>query len=148
MNTIRHTTTLYYYDGPQVFEARDAIGGHYIAVMVEPQQGKDKYLVVGIEPERLRQFRMGVLDLRALLTARDEAEWYLAEFAEGMNAPLVLQPQSQSLAGYAHLPDPGFVLHERAAIAETVREARARNNLVLEVAVEPPESAQEHRIRV
>ena len=27
MKAIRHTTTLFYYDGPQVFEARDAIGG-------------------------------------------------------------------------------------------------------------------------
>ena len=32
MMQIRHTSTLFYYDGPQVFEARDAIGGHYIAV--------------------------------------------------------------------------------------------------------------------
>ncbi|MGH7953633.1 MAG: DUF6575 domain-containing protein [Limisphaerales bacterium] len=148
MKSIRHTTTLYYYDGPQVFEARDAIGGHYIAVMVEPAQGKDIYLVAGVEPERLRQFRIGTLDLRYLLTERDETEWYLAEFAEAVDAPLVLHLQTQSLASYAHLPDAGFILHERPAIAEAVREARARNNLVMEIAVEPPESAQEHRIRV
>jgi hypothetical protein len=36
MKTIRHTTTLVYYDGPQVFEGRDSIGVLYIAVMVEP----------------------------------------------------------------------------------------------------------------
>ena len=35
MKTIRHTTTLFYYDGPQIFEARDSIGGHYVAVLVE-----------------------------------------------------------------------------------------------------------------
>ena len=29
MKLIRHTKTLFYYDGPQVIEARDAIGGHY-----------------------------------------------------------------------------------------------------------------------
>ena len=67
MKTIRHTTTLFYYDGPQVFEARDAIGGHYVAVMVEPEGGHDRYLVAGVEPERLRQFRAGLLDLRTLL---------------------------------------------------------------------------------
>ena len=61
MKTIRHTTTLFYYDGPQVFEARDTIGGHYVAVMVEPQDGQDCYLVAGVEPERLRQFRAGLL---------------------------------------------------------------------------------------
>jgi hypothetical protein len=52
MKTIRHTATLFYYDGPQVFEARDPIGGHYVAVMVEPQDGKDRYLVTGVAPER------------------------------------------------------------------------------------------------
>ena len=64
MKTIRHTATLFYYDGPQVFEARDAIGGHYVAVMVEPQGEQDRYLVAGVAPERLRQFRSGTLDLR------------------------------------------------------------------------------------
>ena len=28
MKTIRHTATLFYYDGAQVFEARDAIGDY------------------------------------------------------------------------------------------------------------------------
>ena len=33
MSEIRYLRTLDYYDGPQVFEARDAIGGHYIAIL-------------------------------------------------------------------------------------------------------------------
>ena len=82
MKTIRHTTTLFYYDGPQVFEARDGIGGHYIAVLVEPQDGLDSYLVAGVAPERLRQFRAGTLDLRTLLTEGGAEEWYLARGAD------------------------------------------------------------------
>ena len=31
MKTIRHTNTLFSYDGPQVFEARDATGGRCIS---------------------------------------------------------------------------------------------------------------------
>jgi hypothetical protein len=69
MKTIRHITTLFYYDGPQVFEASDPIGGHYVAVMIEPQTGQDRFLVAGVEPERLRQFRSGLLDL-SLATRR------------------------------------------------------------------------------
>ena len=34
MRQIRCTCTLFYYDGPQVLEARDGIGGHYVAVLV------------------------------------------------------------------------------------------------------------------
>ena len=57
MKHIRHTNTLFYYDGPQVFEARDAIGGHYVAVLAPSDGVDDRYLVVGVNPERLRQFR-------------------------------------------------------------------------------------------
>src|ERR1035437_3641837 len=98
MKTVRHTTTLFYYDGPQVFEARDAIGGHYVAVMVEPEHGKDRYLVVGVEPERLRQFRAGLLDLRTLLAERGEAEWHLTTVEDGLNGPLTILPQTGPLA--------------------------------------------------
>ncbi len=148
MKTIRHTTTLFYYDGPQVFEARDAIGGHYVAVMVEPQDGKDRYLVAGVEPERLRQFRAGMLDLRGLLTERAIEEWFLAAAPSGLNEPLALQPATGKLAESEFLPEPGFVLHDRPAEELALKEARERNNLVLEIAADPPEAAEEHRIRV
>lgn len=148
MKTIRHTTTLFYYDGPQVFEARDAIGGHYIGVMVEPDNGKDRYLVAGIEPERLRNFRAGLLDLRGLLTERAIEEWFLAVAPSGLDEPLALQPAAGKLAESGFLPEPGFVLHERPAEELALREARERNNLVLELAADPPEAAEEHRIRV
>jgi hypothetical protein len=148
MKTVRHTAALFSYDGPQVFEARDAIGGQYIAVMTTPEGGRDRYVVVGVEPERLRQFRMGTLDLRKLLTERAETEWYLTSPSGGLDAPLTLEPQRAELCSSQHLPEPGFVLHDRLAADETVREARARNNLVLEVAVEPPEAVTEHRIHV
>ena len=67
MKTIQHTDTLFSYDGPQVFEAQDATGGQYIAVAVEAQDGLDRYLVTSVAHEWLRQFRAGILDLRALL---------------------------------------------------------------------------------
>lgn len=60
-----------HYDGPQVLEDRDAIGGHYIAVMVDHLEDHCRYLVAGVAPERLRQFRSGILDLRTLLVDAD-----------------------------------------------------------------------------
>ena len=148
MKTIRHTTTLFYYDGPQVFEARDAIGGHYVAVMVEPEGGSDRYLVAGVEPERLRQFRSGTLDLRSLLAEAGEEEWFLITTATGLDQPLALVPQRTPLRASGLLPDEGFVLHDRPAVELALKEARERNNLVLEIAADPPEAAEEHRIRV
>jgi hypothetical protein len=148
MKTIRHSATLFYYDGAQVFEARDTIGGHYVAVMIEPQKGRDHYLVAGVVPERLRQFRAGLIDLRTLLLDRAETEWYLAISEASLDKPLTIIPQAEDLATSSFLPDAGFVLHDRPAEEIALREARARNNLVLEIAADPPEAAEEHRIHV
>src|SRR5579862_7765911 len=148
MKTIRHSTTLFYYDGTQVFEARDSIGGHYIAVMVEPVDGHDRYLVAGVAPERLRQFRAGLLDLRTLLIERGEIEWHLAIIDKSLNESLEIVPQAGDLGSSSFLPDAGFVLHDRPAEDVALQETRARNNLVLEICADPPESAAEHRIRV
>jgi len=148
VKTIRHTATLFYYDGPQVFEARDAIGGHYIAVMVEPQDGNDCYLVVGVAPERLRQFRAGGLDLHTLISEGGQDEWYLAPVLAGLTEPLPLQAQSALLSDSGFLPEPGFLLYDRPAEELALKEARERHNLVLEIAADPPEAAAEHRIHV
>ena len=147
MMHIRHTSTLFYYDGPQVFEARDAIGGNYIAVLAPSDGGDDRYLVAGVDPERLRQFRSGVLDLRSLLVESDEEVRYLATAAHGLDHPLTLERLPASLMDDGLLPDSDFVLHDRPADDYALLEARARNNLILELAVEPPEAAVEHRIR-
>lgn len=141
---IRHTTTHVYYDGPQVWEGRDNIGGHYIGVMVEPEGDKERHMVVGVAPERLRQFRVGDIDLLSLLLDRDDDEWYLATVSD--NGELELDRQSAALASFAELPEPGFFLHAAKTEAIALQESRSRNNLVLEVAVEPPEAAVEHRI--
>jgi hypothetical protein len=111
MKTIRHTATLFHYDGPQLFEARDAIGGHYMAVMVDPQDGKDRYLVAGVEPERLRQFRAGLLDLLTLLSERAVEDWFLTVSVGGLSEPLTLEPAQGALAESGFLPEPGFILH-------------------------------------
>lgn len=148
MKNVCYHSTLFYYDGPQVIEARDAIGGHYVAVVIEPAEGHERYLVTGVAPEQLRRFRAGTLDLRALMTGDGAGEWYVTSGPAGLDQPLSLIPQTASLAESEWLPEAGFVLHEHPADDEALQEARARNNLVLAVSVEPPEAAEEHRIRV
>jgi len=147
MKTVKHTATLFYYDGPQVFEARDPIGGHYVALMVKPENGRERYLVVGVEPMRLRQFRSGLLDLRTLLVDRTIEDWYLALAPNDLRESFLIAPASGRLAESDFLPDQGFVLHDLPTEEIALREARERNNLVLEISAEPPEAAEEHRIR-
>lgn len=147
MKNVRHHSTLFYYDGPQVIEARDGIGGHYVGLLTGAAE-TPRFLVVGVAPERLREFRLGTLDLRSLLLAQADEGWFLTSTAADLSQPLTLEPQAGPLAASQLLPDEGFVLHEAPASGASLQEARARNNLVMEIAVEPPEATSEHRIRV
>ena len=148
MKVVKAANILYYYDGPQVIEARDTIGGHYIAVMVAPEEKHDRYLVAGVAPERLRQFRSGMLDLRTLLAESDTEEWFIGSAPAGSDQLMALQVQHTSLVHSELLPDGGFVLHDSPTDDLALKEARARNNLVVEVTTDPPEAIQGHRIRI
>ncbi len=114
---------------------------------VETMEGEDGYVVVGVAPERLRQFRAGLVDLRLLVEEAGEDEWYLTE-ATDLSEPLKLNLQGSPLAQSGFLPDHGFMLHDSPSDAFALSEAQARNNLIFELAVEPPESATSHRIRL
>jgi hypothetical protein len=99
--------------------------------------------VAGVEPERLRQFRTGLLDLRNLLVERSVTDWFLVVATADLNESLTLHPAQGNLAESAFLPDAGFVLLDRPTEELALREARGRNNIVFELAVEPPEAAED-----
>ena len=147
MKTIRCTDTLFYYDGPQILEARDAIGGHYVVLMVDVHNDRDRFLAVGVAPDRLRQFRAGALDLKSLMLEAGSTEWYLAS-AKNLEQPLAIELQRGPLSESSLLPDDGFLLPDRGTGELALREARERGNLVLEISVAPPEAINEHRIRL
>lgn len=113
MRPIRHTSTLVYYDGVQVFEGRDSIGGHYVGVWVETAADADRYLVAGVAPERLREFRAGALDLRTLLLDARHGGWLLADVADGFERPTTPRPLDNMAECPRFLPDEGFFLHDQ-----------------------------------
>ena len=147
MKRIQYFKTLFYYDGPQVFEARDAIGGHYVAVMAQSETTCDKYLVAGVPPEKLRDFRSGLLDLKSMLIEAGKDDWYLTTLTDNLYKPLEIIRQNSSISESELLPADGFLLHKYPADTFVVKEAQQRNNLVLTISAEPPESAIDHRIR-
>lgn len=147
MKTIRPTAVLDYYDGVQIFEGRDAIGGHYVGVLVDVVDRVDRYLVTGAVPERLHQFRSGKLDLRTLLLEVPGGEWYLTLSDGSGGEELILRPQDGLLAAREEfLPLPDLFLDDEPVDDIVVQQARERGNVVIEFSAEPPE-AQSHRIR-
>jgi len=85
------------------------------------ESGDDRYLVAGVEPERLRQFRCGMIDLRSLLLERQFSEWHLARASESSENDFVLEPQTSSLEKSGVLPEAGFMLHDQPAEETTLR---------------------------
>lgn len=147
MRQVRYRETLVYYDGIQVFQARDSIGGHYIAVGIPPAGSRDRFLLAGVAPGALTRFREGESDLRSLLLDGAEEDWSLAEFSDSLEEPLRLEPGTGPLGTSPWLPDPGLRLHLPASDDEVVRRAREGSELIAELRVTPPEAAEGPRIR-
>ena len=108
MTTICHTTTLFEYDGPQLFEARNDDGGQYLALLVDSPEEQDRYLVVQVDPELLSQFRAGALELRPLIAEASKDQWYLAT-TTNLDEPLAIELQRTPIEE-SFLPDEGFTL--------------------------------------
>lgn len=147
MKTILHTATLLYYDGAQIFEGRDLIGGHYVATLIDVANGADTYAVVGVSPESLRRFRSGAMDLKSLMLETPDEQWYIAHPEGDEDDPISLEPQTSPLAESDCLPDDGLVLYDDSIDDLALAEARARGNVVFEFSVNPPETARGHRVR-
>lgn len=147
MKTINHTATLLYYDGVQIFEGRDSIGGHYIAALADDANGVDTYAVVGTSPESLRRFRAGAIDLKSLMLEMPDEQWYVAQPEDGESVKIRLQPQMSPFAESDFLPEDGLVLYDDPVEDLALAEARERQNVVFEFSIDPPEAAREHRVR-
>ena len=121
MTSIDLTDVLLYYDGIQVFEGRDASGGHYIGVNIGLDITTDRYLVTGASPRRLHEFRSGNLDLRTLLLDAPEGVWYLATDEGADDAPFLLEPQQEPIARSPYLPGPKVILSNKPSAETTAR---------------------------
>ena len=147
MRTIRHVNTLVYYDGIEVFDGLDPIGGHYVGVLVGREGDADQYLVAGVDPRLLRQFRSGSLDLRTLLLESSETEWYMTDATDDLSQSLKLEEHHSPIIETGFLPDEGFLLHGPIAAHDVILEARERNNVVFEISVDQMNTMDIGRIR-
>ena len=132
MTRIRYVETLVYYDGPQVFEARDAIGGHYIALL-GPSDTETRYLVAGVSPLQLAAFRSGEIDLLDLVERSDaDSRYTTTSMPLSADTELAVEVFEGPLEGSGFLPEPGYVLKSPSLEPQVVR-ASDRRNLRLEL---------------
>ena len=132
MKTVKLTEILDYYDGIQIFAARDPIGGHYVCEMIDTVVDFDRYVVVGVRPERLDEFRTGEVDLRTLLLEAPDGEWFITIANGTIDDPLTLVPQQEPLSETEYLPDEGFFLEAPTTVSESdIKQAVERGNVAV-----------------
>lgn len=105
MTSIRHTRTLFEYDGPQLFEARDEDGALFLALMIQHAEGRDGYLVVEVTPDGLDELKAGTSDLKELIAAAGRERWYMV-WVTDLTSPLILEQISGPVPP-KHLPQEG-----------------------------------------
>ena len=147
MKTIKPVAVLLYYDGIQIFEGRDPIGGHYIAMLIDTVDSADRYVATGAKPESLRQFRVGELTLRELFLDAPGGEWFFIYADVGYGEPLTLIPQEGALADRDDLLPGHFRMRDAPIDDMAWKRAREVDNTVFEFSLEPPEAAHGHRVR-
>ena len=115
MKTIKHTTTLFYYDGVQVFAGEDGTGDHYVGAMTDSVGDADRYLVVAAARDPLRRFYASELDLRTLLLESSADGWYTALVDNDFERPVSLESQQDQLLEMDYLPEASFRLGKTPA---------------------------------
>ena len=115
MKTIKHTNTLVYYDGVQVFAGQDDVGGYYVGAMIDTVGDANRYMVVAVASDPLRRFYAGDLDLRTLLLESSVDGWFTALVDDDFERPVSLESQQDSLLEMSHLPEAGFRLGKTPA---------------------------------
>ncbi len=115
MKTIKHTNTLVYYDGVQVFAGQDHVGDHYVGTMIDTVGDADRYLVVAVAADPLRRFYAGELDLRSLILESSADGWYTALVGDDFERPVSLESEQGRLLEMDYLPEAGFRLGKTPA---------------------------------
>ena len=110
MKTVRAFNVLDYYDGIEIFAARDERGEHYLGSRIDTSGDHDRYAVVAVRSERLREFCSGKLDLRELMLEAPKGEWYVTVASMAFGQPMPLELQDTLLKQADVLPSPGFTL--------------------------------------
>lgn len=147
MNTVRYDKTLVYYDGPQVIEAYDESGGRYVGVLGPAVEGQTRYLIKEVTATDLDDFRVGKIDLRTMLLHLENSQWYLSRFEPDLNAPIVLEHQTQSIIDSDFLPDTGYFMLAGSPDDFVIEYARRCRKTVLALITNPVHGGDEHRIR-
>lgn len=104
--TITIDKVLVYYDLPQVFVGRDAVGSLFLCLLEESHEEYDEYLGIRLSQNKLFELLAGKVDLRSIYTQPEIQEYYVIR---GFNEYEVAD--SKSFVEERDLPAPDYFIH-------------------------------------
>lgn len=103
--------TLIWHDAPQLFVAKDAVGGLYLCLAVEEAaDGLPVYIAVALSPERFRALKTAQIDLHNTFANPELSTWFQVKSFEEHHAVAEPLPELGRLPEH-WLPMPGEFLH-------------------------------------
>ncbi len=147
MRTLSHFETLVYYDGPELFVARDQLDVSYTCRLVEKADDSEKYICIPVSKGRLNDFTSGGIDLLSLIKTSETSEVLVGTVTGGdlERIPTVSIPEDQ--VPPAWLPKPGFFAKPKPITdIQVIQESRERQRAIIHCSLNPPEARQDPKI--
>lgn len=140
-------SVLLYYDGPELFTATDRLGTTYLCQAIVTEGSESRYLCAGISATRLREFKVGKIDLRTILTEPEVDELLLAH-GNSDSETLVTEIIPASALREEWLPEPGLLFETLAEEDAVVSEAEQRNRAVVQLSLDEETTQDPHSVSV
>lgn len=146
---LSYQETLLYYDGPQLISAKDQIGGEYICLLDEMNEGNDFYFCIPISHRKLGLIRSGEVDLRSAFEKPEIELLYKGKAVDGDLSKIGLHRIDERETSSDWLPEPGIFLNiVKKSQSDLLNETTERNRLIILCNMNPPEASNESKISV
>ena len=101
--------TLIWHDIPQLFVAKDLVGGYYLCLAVDNTNELPHYITVAISQERFQVLKSGKIDLHSVFANPEMGAWFQITSFEDTSAVAEPLPKLEKLPD-EWLPTPGEFL--------------------------------------
>ena len=105
---------LIWHDTPQLFTAKDKIGGLYVCLAVDDKDGQSQFLAVAISTNRLQELKTGKIDLYTVFASPELETWFQVNDFE--NDTFTIEPFSEEIPE-SWLPIPDEYLPKAALLS-------------------------------
>ena len=132
-NTILKLTVdrvLIFYDLPQLFIAKDQLGGKYVCLNVDTETDYARYFSIPVSINKLNDLILSNIDLRTAFQSSENGVWYFVTFDE--NEEFITEAVNFDEVPDVLLPEPDFFFPQVEEANQTIiKEATDKGNAIV-----------------